>query len=86
MSLERVITRLKDAMEDADHVPQASGASKRAFVLESVRDLTSSLMDESEANLVNALAPHIIDLVCEATKGNLAVNLPKKCRWPPCAS
>ena len=85
MSLERVVERLKDAMEDADHVPEASGPAKKKFVLESVRSLTKTLMDESEANLVNALAPFLVDLVCEATKGNLAVNLPKRCRWPPCS-
>ena len=82
MSLKKVTTTIRQAMEEADQVLDASGPAKKKFVLEAVRSITEATMDESEANLVNALAGPMIDLVVAASKGALAVNLPSpKCRW-----
>ena len=82
MSLSRVATTIKQAMEEADQVLDASGPAKKKFVLEAVRRITEATMDENEANLVNALASPMIDLIVAASKGALAVNVkPPKCRW-----
>ena len=82
MSLERVTSTVKQAMEEADQVLNAPGPTKKKFVLEAVRRITEATMDESDANLVNALASPMIDLIVAASKGALAVNVkPPKCRW-----
>ena len=85
MSLERVTSTIRQAMEEADQVLDASGPTKKKFVLEAVRSITEATMDESEANLVNALAGPMIDLVVAASRGALAVNVPlvaeQRCRW-----
>ena len=82
MSLERVTSTIRQAMEEADQVLDASGPTKKKFVLEAVSSLTKATMDESDANLVNALAGPMIDLIVAASKGALQVNVPPpKCRW-----
>ena len=85
MSLGKVTSTIKQAMEEADQVLDASGPTKKKFVLEAVRRISESTMDESDANIVNALAGPMIDLVVAASKGALAVNVPPpKCRWLMC--
>ena len=85
MSLERVTSTIRQAMEEADQVREASGPAKKKFVLEAVRHITEATMDESDANIVNALAGPVIDLIVAASRGELAVNLPTpRCRWPLC--
>ena len=75
MALNRVMLVVRKAMEDADAVQGADGATKKAFVIEAVRALTEDTMDEDDANLVNALVPYAIDLVVAASRGELAVNV-----------
>ena len=75
MSLHKVMLLVRTAMEEADQVLDATGPGKKQFVLEAVRSLTASSMDEDDANIINALAPHVVDLVVAATKGQLAVNV-----------
>ena len=80
MSLHRVMLVVRAAMEDADAVRGADGATKKQYVIEAVRALTEDTMDEDDANLVNALVPYAIDLVVAASRGELAVNVRQKAR------
>ena len=75
MSLHKVMLLVQTAMEEAEQVLDATGPAKRKYVLEAVRSLTASSMDEDDANIINAIAPHVVDLVIAATKGELAVNV-----------
>ena len=80
MSLNRVMLLVRKAMEDADAVQGADGATKKAYVIQAVRSLTESTMDEDDASLVNTLVPYAIDLIVAATRGELAVNVRQKAR------
>ena len=75
MSLQRVMSLVRTAMEEAYQVLDATGPAKKKYVLEAVRSLTASSMDEDDANIINALAPHVVDLVIAASRGELAVNV-----------
>lgn len=79
---KRVTSAIRQAMEEADQVLDASGPAKKKFVLQAVSRITEATMDESDASIVNALASPMIDLIVAASKGGLAVNVPR----PKCCS
>ena len=86
MSLQKVVDRVRELMEEADCVLDAPGPTKKKYVQETIRAITESLMDESEANLVNGLVGPMVDLIVAASRGDIKINIPKpRCRWPPCS-
>ena len=70
----KLIGHLVATIEEAEKVRSASGAQKKAYVVEAARALADRTLAADEARVVNALAPHIIDAVVAASKGLIAVN------------
>ena len=82
MCLHKVMLLIASAIEEADQVLDTTGGAKKEYVLQAVRSLVASSMDNDDANLINALAPHVVDLVIAASRGQLAVNVREARRRP----
>jgi len=82
--LIRVLTR---SMVEAEQIVGASGAAKKIIVLEATRRHAVHSMTTDDALLVTALSPAIVDSVCAASNGLLALNVrPEPCCADDCCS
>ena len=62
-------------MVEAEQIVGASGAAKQIIVLEATRRHAVHSMTTDDALLVTALSPAIVDSVCAASNGLLALNV-----------
>ena len=70
--LIRVLTRI---MVEAEQIVGASGAAKKIIVLEATRRHAVHSMTTDDALLATALSLAIVDSVCAASNGLLALNV-----------
>jgi len=61
-------------MEEAEAVAGASGPQKKAYAVEALRAIAGRSLSPDDASVVDALAPHVIELIIAASRGLLHVN------------
>ena len=71
---KQLVAALTSAIEEAEQVAGSTGAQKKAYVVEAVREIVNHTLTVDDASVVEVLAPHIIDAIVAATKGLLHVN------------
>ena len=71
---QKLVSTLVHAVEQAEQVAGSTGAQKKAYVVEAVREIANHTLAADDASVVEVLAPHIVDAIVAATKGLLHVN------------
>ena len=71
---KQLVSTLVHAIEQAEQVAGSTGAQKKAYAVEAVREIANRTLAADDASVVEVLAPHIIDAIVTATKGLLHVN------------
>ena len=80
---QKLVAALTSALEEAEQVAGSTGAQKKAYVVEAVREIANRTLAADDASLVEALAPALVDAIVAATKGLLHVNSKNEKRGEP---
>ena len=71
---KKLVTALALAMEEVEQIAGSTGPDKKAYAVQAMRSIAAQTLSFDEALLVGDLAPYLIDLIVEASKGLLHVN------------